>query len=189
MAAVATLACHSGLGSYPYADEPDPRLGEYVIGVADQIEVNVWKNPELSSESAVRPDGFITMPLLGDLRAAGLTPTDLRAEITRRLLDYVKSTDAVVTVSITEVRSYYVTVGGNVVNPGRYNSPNYLTVADAIALAGGPNRFAAPEATVVVRTNGHGNIRRIPIDYEQIIQGKHVEQNVVLLPGDIVFLP
>lgn len=186
---LACAACGATTSTYPWADEPDPRRTEYVVGVADQLDVRVWRNGELSTSIVVRPDGNITLPLIGSIRAAGLTPTQIQDDIGKRLLAYVTEEDAVVTVAVTAVNSYNVTVAGNVTTPGRFSSTEYLTVADAIALAGGPTRFAEPQATVVLRRNGDGEVRRIPIDYEQVIAGKGDVQNIVLLRGDVVHVP
>jgi polysaccharide export outer membrane protein len=88
---------------YDYAKEPDPRRNEYVIGVADHLAIKVWKNPDLSTDAAVRPDGTITMPLIGDLTADGKTPSRLKEEITKALAKYVRDEGAVVTVAVTGV--------------------------------------------------------------------------------------
>jgi polysaccharide export outer membrane protein len=183
------LGCGPAPAPHHYAKEPDPRTGEYSIGASDELDIQVWKNAELNTKIRVRPDGYITMPLIGDLKAEGLTPSRLRQQIQRRLRMYLREGDAVVTVAVTGVNSYHVTVAGNVTTPGRYVSPVYLTVSDAIALAGGPTRFADPEETVVLRHGTNGKVRRIPVDYEKIIGGESDDQNVVLLRGDVVFVP
>src|SRR5690606_27892921 len=91
-----TAACAARAGNYPYADEPDPRAGEYVIGASDELDIQVWRNPELSTQIRVRPDGNITLPLVGDLRAAGLTPSRLKKQISDRLSAYLKDEEPVV---------------------------------------------------------------------------------------------
>jgi polysaccharide export outer membrane protein len=123
-----------------YIQAHDPRRHPYVIGVSDVIAIDVWKNPNLSTEAPVRPDGTITMPLLGDLRAAGKTTVALKNEISRWISGYVKNT--VVTVAVREVNSYRFSVTGNVENSGVFSERSYVTVSQAIALAGGPNRYA-----------------------------------------------
>jgi len=186
---IGLAACHSSEPKYPYAKEPDPRGSEYIIGVSDDLEISVWKNRDLDTKIAVRPDGNITMPLLGDVQAVGLTPTQLKTAISKRLAAFVRDEEAVVTVSVSGVNSYFVTVAGNVTTPGRIASKSYLTVADAIALAGGPNRFASPNEVVVLRHEDEGKMKRIPIDYTQISEGRNLEQNIVLLRGDRIFIP
>lgn len=183
------VACSTPPSNYPYEKEPDPRRSEYVIGVSDRLSIRVWKNPELNTDIEVRPDGTITMPLLGDVRAVGLTPTELKKEIGKALSQYIKEAGAVVTVAVTEVNAYKITVSGNVLQPGVYPSREFLTVADAVALAGGPNRFAKSSEVVLIRRNPKGGVRRIPIDYESIQKGEQLRQNLVLLSGDTLFFP
>jgi polysaccharide export outer membrane protein len=173
---------------YDYSKEPDPRKKEFVIGIPDSLRITVWKNPDLSCEARVRPDGTISMPLIGDLRADGRTPSDLKNEITRRLAAFVKDEGATVTVVVTEVNSYRFTVGGNVERPGVFTTRHFVTVAEAIALGGGLNRFASPRNVVVIRTDKTGT-RRIPIDYSRVGSGEHPEENIAILAGDNVFVP
>jgi polysaccharide biosynthesis/export protein len=186
-AAAVVLAACAGGPLYDYRREPDPRKREYVIGVADTLKVTVWKSAELSSEARVRPDGTITLPLIGDLQAAGHTPTDLNREVTRRLATYVKEEHQTVTIAVVEVNSYHFTVSGNVEHGGVYSSRSYVTVAEAIALAGGLNKFASERRVLIVRTEGR--LRRIPIDYTRVVSGDHPEENLSLLAGDTVFVP
>ncbi len=175
--------------SFNYAAETDPRGQEFVIGVSDALAIRVWKNPELSTDTRVRPDGTITMPLIGDIQAVGLTPQQLKATVSKRLAQFVRDEGAVVTIAVTEVNSYKVTVSGNVAQPGVFPSRAYLTVVEAVALAGGPTRFAAPNKTVLMRRQPDGSIKRIPIDYESLAEGKSLEQNLVLRTGDTLFIP
>src|SRR5262245_49671252 len=112
---LATLAgCPVSTPYYDYSKEPNPRKLEDVIGVSDKLLITVWKNPDLSTDAVVRPDGTITMPLIGDIKASGRTPSELRGEITTRLGNFIKDDSAVVTVAITEVNSYRFTVTGAV---------------------------------------------------------------------------
>jgi polysaccharide biosynthesis/export protein len=176
--------------NFDYAKEPDPRLGEYIVGPADQLRINVWRDNDLSGEFKVRPDGTITMPLLGDIRATGRTPTQIRDEVAQKLVQYVKSeSGAKVTVAVIAVNSYRFSVAGNVEKPGMFNSPYYVTVLEAMAMAGGPNRFAAPDRAMILRTYTPGQTRQIPIDYETLKNGRRPEQNIVLLSGDTIFVP
>ena len=183
------LACAHAVRPYDYAAEPDPRKHEFVLGPSDVLRVTVWHNPDLSGEVIVRPDGTITVPLVGDLPALGRTPAEVRAELTQRLAAFVKDDAAVVTVAVTAINSYRFTVSGSVERPGTFSANHYMTVSEAMALAGGPNRFSAPEDTVVIRTDPQGGTRRIPIDYTAMLAGKHPEQNVALLPGDVIYVP
>lgn len=174
---------------YDYSKEPDPRKSEYVIGPSDGLKVTVWKNAELSAEVKVRPDGTITMPLIGDVLAVGRTTTELTTEISRRLQQFIKDQGAIVTVAVTEVNSYRFTVAGNVERPGIFPSKYYVQVAEAIALAGGMNRFAASKHVVIVRNDLNGQVRKIPVNYERIANGEHPDENLVLLSGDTLFVP
>ncbi len=181
--------CGGSDARYPYAKEPDPRKQEFVIGVSDHLRIAVWKNPELNTDIQVRPDGTITMPLIGDIQASGLTPSQLKRRISDKLAAFIKEEGATITVAITEVSSYRVVVSGNVTQPGIFSSKSFLTVADAIALAGGPNRFANASNITLVRKAPTGEIRRIPIDYNEILSGEGLDQNLVLMSGDTILVP
>jgi polysaccharide export outer membrane protein len=185
----ASAACASSQGAYPYAQEPDPRRGEYVIGVTDALSVRVWRNNELNTDATVMPDGTITMALVGQVVAAGKTPTEVQKAITQALSAYIKDQSATVTVAVARVNSYRITVSGNVAHPGVIESTRYLTVSEAIALAGGPTRFAEPSGTVLIRTAPDGTVHRIPIEYDEVEAGRRPEQDLVLLRGDRVYVP
>jgi polysaccharide biosynthesis/export protein len=181
--------CVTGRSTFDYSKEPDPRGQEYVVGPADQLRINVWRDNELSLEIKVRPDGTFTMPLLGDIRAAGRTPSQIRDQISQSLTQFVKSETAKVTVAVVAANSYRFSVSGNVEHPGLFTSPYYVTVLEALAMAGGPNRFAAPDRSVILRTHTPGHTRQIPIDYDTLKTGERPEQNIVLLAGDTIFVP
>lgn len=188
----ATSGCKSRTTSaearalYANAARNDPRGKPYVIGVADVVRVGVWKDESLSTDAIVRPDGTITMPLIGELVAAGKTAAQLQQDAATRLASLVK--DASVTVSVVEVNSYRFTVAGNVENPGLFSARYYLTVSEALALAGGPNRYAETDEVVIVRWVD-GRLVRIPIDYDAILSGQSPEQDIVILAGDSVRVP
>jgi polysaccharide export outer membrane protein len=188
---MACIGC-AGSGSaasYPHFNrEADPRNQPYVIGIGDRLEINVWKDEELSTEAFVRPDGTVTVPLIGDVAASGRSPEDLRKEIKQRLDRYVK--DAIVTVAVTEVNSYSFTVTGNVSHPGVFTNRAWVTVSEAIALAGGPNRYGdSSEVVIIRRDKPKAEPRRIPIDYEAILEGDAPQQDIVILPGDTIYIP
>jgi polysaccharide biosynthesis/export protein len=187
VASLLLVACGARGPAAAYADgRDDPRAQPYVIGPSDLLRITVWKNPELSTEALVRPDGTITLPVIGELRAAGRNAAELQQEATQRAAQLVN--DAVVTVSVIEVNSYRFTVAGNVENPGLFSSRYYVTVSDAIALAGGPNRYASTSDVVIVR-NGPRGRQRLRVDYDAILAGKNPEQDVVLRAGDAVRVP
>ncbi|MBI5070622.1 MAG: polysaccharide biosynthesis/export family protein [Deltaproteobacteria bacterium] len=183
------LGACAGARPYDYSREPDPRRAEYIIGPADQLSVQVWKNPELSKDVSVRPDGTVTLPLIGDIKAAGQTPTQLREEIVRQLGRFVRGEGLVVTVGVTGVNSYTFTVSGNVERAGVYSSQRYVTVLEAIQLAGGPNRFASPGGIEIYRRDAEGKVRAIPIDYPALLAGRRPESNVAILAGDQINVP
>lgn len=190
VAIASQAACGPGLPTYDYGKEPDPRTKEYVLGISDELAVNVWKNPDLSTASTIRPDGTITMPLIGDLKAANKTPSQLKSEIETRLEDFIKLEGTAVTVSVTAVNSYRFTVSGEVVRPGIFAANQYTTVAEAIALAGGFTRFAKrDEVSIQRRDRQTGEVRKIPIAYSAIASGNRPEMNLVLLAGDSVHVP
>ncbi len=182
--------------TYDYSKEVDPRNREFVIGVADVVRINVWKNPELSTEATVRPDGTVTMPLIGDLSAAGRTPTLLRQEVTRRLAEFIKDENATVTVAVTAINSYRYTVSGNFEHPGTFSSKYYVTVTEAAAMAGGLNKYANPKRVIILRPQqapvveptaarpATQALRRIPLDFEAVASGRRPDGNLVLVAGD-----
>lgn len=173
------------MSSYDYRREPDPRASEYLIGPLDQLSIVVWKNPELSAEVSVRPDGIVTLPLIGAVKASGRTPSDLQKELAKRYSDFVRAEEVVVAVGVTAVNSYQFTVSGNVEHSGVFSSRSYVTAVDALAMAGGPNRFASDEFYVIRGTP----VRRIPIDLRRATSGAHPEENVVLIRGDLIVVP
>lgn len=174
-------------GLYAEAARESPIGKPYVIGVADVVRVSVWKSEDLSTDASVRPDGTITVPFVGELRAAGRTAAELQQDAAQHVASIVR--DAIVTVSVIEVNSYRFTVAGNVEHPGLFTSRSYVTVSEALALAGGPNRYASTDQIVIVRSAGGGGQRRIPINYDDILSGKSPEQDIVLLAGDAVRVP
>jgi polysaccharide export outer membrane protein len=173
---------------YDYRNEPDPRGKPYVLGVADRIHVSVWQNQDLSSDAVVRPDGTVTMPLVGDIRAVGLTPTQLRDKIRAGLESYLKDIPTI-TVAVTDVASYRFTVSGAVFQGGSFTPGRFVTVMEAIAMAGGLTRFAKGDEIVVNRIDAAGKVRRIPINHDKISSGEALLQNIVILPGDSVYVP
>lgn len=166
------------------AQDPD-----YIIGIEDVLEISVWKNPDLSKTVSVRPDGMISMPLMGDIRAAGLTPGQLRDSITERLKEYQET--VVTSVIVQEVRSYRIFVLGEVLNPGTYTMMRRTTVLQAIALAGGFNQFASKNKIVLVREkSGALKPEKISIRFDDIVDSdEKTDKNLILKPGDTIFVP
>lgn len=182
------VGCSSPPLRYDWAKEPNPHKAEYVLGPSDQLRITVWRNPNLTTDGAVRPDGTVTMPLIGDLQAAGRSPKQLRDEIIKRLESFVK--DAIVTVAVSRVNSYHFTVAGKVARVGLFSAQRFVTVGEAIAMAGGPTRYSNSRATVVVRKDkASGKVRLIPVDYQAIASGKSPHMDITVLPGDTIHVP
>lgn len=181
--------CAHTVPYYDYSREPDPRKDEFRLGPSDVLQVTVWHNPDLTGPAIVRPDGTISLPLIGDLKAAGRTTAELRTEISQRLRAFIKDEAATVTVAISQINSYRYVVNGSVAHPGVFTANHYVTVSEAIAQAGGPDRFASPVETVIIRNDASGKTRRIPIDYPSILDGKHPEHDLPILPGDTIYIP
>jgi polysaccharide export outer membrane protein len=186
-ALLTAIGCASS-SAFDYASESDPSRKEFVVGVADVVRVNVWHMPDLSVDVRVSPDGGLTMPLIGDLTAAGRTTSAIRSEIETRLKSYVKDDSVKVSVALYEVNSYQFTVMGNAEHQGMFTSHRFVTVTEAVALAGGPSRFASLSNVVIIRGSSTGP-RRIPIDLAAIYSGKRPEMNLVIVTGDTVYLP
>jgi polysaccharide export outer membrane protein len=176
---------------YPYGSEPDPRSKELTLGVSDVISINVWEQKDLNSEQTIRPDGTITMPLIGDLRAGGETPSTLQQQIKKRLGEFIKlSTGSEVTVAVKACKSYKFRIAGEVQKEGVYTSDNYVTIADALAMAGGVTRFAKRDDIVLIRTDpATKKQKKIPMSYDLLASGKRPDMNVWILPGDQIYVP
>jgi polysaccharide export outer membrane protein len=157
----------------------------YQIGPEDVLEISVWKNPELSRTVPVRPDGKVSLPLVNDIQAAGLTPIDLRDQVTSKLSEYIPAPE--VSVIVREVHSRKVTVAGAVKLPGRYELKSTMTVLEVIALAQGLTDFASRDRIVILRQNGQ-KTERIPFNYRKISDAAQ-QDNFLIRPGDIVFVP
>jgi len=155
------------------------------IGPEDLLDVQVWKNGDLSRIVPVRPDGMISLPLVNDIQAAGLTPTDLRQQITQRLAEFVPSPE--VSVIVREVHSVKVAVLGAVRMPGLYEVKGPATVLEMLARAQGLNEFADRGRIVVLRQND-GTTTRIPFNYRKVAEGSE-QDNFYVRPGDIIVVP
>ena len=158
----------------------------YRIGVSDVLAIDVWENAAVSRTVVVRPDGMISLPLLNDVRAAGLTPEQLRVELATQLHEYIP--DAEVSVVVSAVNSMKVSVLGEVKNPGRYAFESNMTILDALALAGGLKDFAARKRIAVMRQEGQER-KYLYFDYDKIVAGDGTVGNFALRPGDIVLVP
>lgn len=163
-----------------------PDTGEFGIGPEDVLDISVWGDAALSRVVPVRPDGKISLPLLDDVQAAGLTPMQLRDVLVRQFSEYVA--DPKVSIIVREVHSFKVSVIGEVRAPGRYELRSRATVLDMLAQVGGFSAFASRSRIFVLRREGEA-IKRIGFDYDKVIAGEGNKQNVDLHPGDIVVVP
>ena len=160
---------------------------DFVIGSEDMLAVNVWKEPEVSRAVQVRPDGKISLPLVGELQAGGQTPRQLEKDIASKLQSYISEPE--VTVIVQEIKSKRFNILGMVVRPGSYPLASSAAVLDAIALAGGFRDFAKQKSIYVLRHNPQGGESRLPFNYKEVIKGKNSNQNVALKAGDTVVVP
>lgn len=173
----------SGKAGAPIDPVKDPG---YSIGPEDVLHISVWKEEELNREVLVRPDGGISFPLAGNLKAAGKTTQELMAELTRRIQRYIP--DAVVTVTVNKVSGYSIFVIGKVSKPGQYTLGRYVDVLQALTLAGGVTPFASEDDITILRRK-NGKEIRFPFDYSDVKRGKRLEQNILLQSGDVVVVP
>jgi polysaccharide export outer membrane protein len=173
-------------------DEANSQHREFLIGPEDVLDVTVWRNTELSKQVVVRPDGKITMPIIGDVQASGLTAEQVANEIAKRLKEF-KGENPSVAVAVKEVNSYYVYVMGEVTKPGKLQLKSHTTVLQAIAQAGGFTTFASRGSIQVLRMtkNEAGYVReiRIPVKYGDLVDGKGEIGNFILKSGDTVVVP
>ena|SRR5277367_6020510 len=158
---------------------------DYVIGSDDTLHIAVWKEPDLSATLPVRPDGKISLPLLNDLQASGLTPMQLADSITQKLKKYIA--DPRVTVVVTAMNSRRIFVTGEVVHTGAMPLLPHMTMLQALSAAGF-NQFANLKGIYLLRVE-NGQQTRLPFNYKDVVKGKHPEQNIMLQPGDTVVVP
>ena len=158
----------------------------YVIQPNDVLEIFVWKEPDLTREVLVRPDGRISFPLVQDLQAAGLNPTELKKRVEDKLSTFLSAPE--VTIIVKEIKSYKIYVLGKVQKPGEMSAPEPVTVLQALALAGGFQDFAKDEEITVIRSEKKGS-KVFNFNYRDVIKGKKPEQNIILRSGDVVNVP
>jgi polysaccharide export outer membrane protein len=173
-------------GTDPAVKAVTPQDPNYVIGPQDMLDISVWKEAELTRTIPVRPDGKISMPLLNDVRAAGLTPNQLAAQITTSLKRFV--TDPQVTVIVTQINSQRVYILGEVTRTGAYPLLPGMTLLQALSSAGGFTQFANRKKIYMFRTE-NGKQNKYPFDYKAVVDGKRTDENVVLKAGDTIVVP
>jgi len=159
----------------------------FVIGNDDVLAINVWKEPDVSRSVPVRSDGKISLPLVGEVQAAGETPLKLEQEIATRLKNFIEEPE--VTVIVQQINSQKFNILGYVNKPGSYVLTNAATVLDAIALAGGFRDFAKQKSIYVLRQNPDGTQQRLAFNYKEVVKGKNPAQNIKLQPRDTIVVP
>lgn len=170
----------------PEAAKPSANSDDYLIWPEDVLLVSVWKEQELQREVLVRPDGGISFPLVGDIKAGGKTPRELQEEITEKLAKYIPK--PVVTVSVSKIAGMKIYVLGQVKNPGQYVIGRYIDVMQALALAGGVTAFADEDSISVIRRGGDKAVV-MPFRYSDAKLGRGLDRNVILRSGDVVIVP
>ena len=163
-----------------------PASGDFVIGPEDVLGVLFWREADYSGDVAVRPDGRITLPLIGDVVAAGVTPSALRDQIQATAAKYL--TNPIVTIVVRQINSRKVFITGQVTRPGAYPLTGPRTVMQLISLAGGLTQFARTENISILRQE-QGRTRSFNFNYKDVAQGRNVQQNIQLQPGDTIVVP
>jgi polysaccharide export outer membrane protein len=167
----------------PAAATVDPG---YVIGEEDVLNISVWKEPEVTRTVPVRPDGKISLPLVNDVQAAGLTPMQLAMVITEKLRKFI--TEPQVTVIVTAINSRRIYLVGEVARAGAFPMLPNMTVLQALSSAGGFTQFANLKGIYVLRLE-NGKQVKMPFNYKEVLKGNRPEQNVILKPGDTIVVP
>jgi polysaccharide export outer membrane protein len=177
----------ASIGQVVDAPVSKPHDDSFVIGANDVLAINVWKEPDVSRSVPVRSDGKISLPLAGEVQAAGLTPLKLEQDIASKLQSYISEPE--VTVIVQQINSQKFNILGMVSRPGSYSLSNSSTVLDAIAVAGGFRDFAKQKAIYVLRQNPNGTRSRMPFNYKDVVKGKNSAENVKLQPNDTIVIP
>jgi len=164
-----------------------PHDSSFVIGNDDVLAINVWKEPDVSRSIPVRSDGKISLPLVGELQAAGQTPAKLEQDIAARLRNYISEPE--VTVIVQQINSQKINILGMVNKPGSYVLAGSMTVLDALALAGGFRDFAKQKSIYVLRQTADGTQTRLPFNYKEVAKGTNPAQNIKLQPRDTIVVP
>jgi polysaccharide export outer membrane protein len=158
----------------------------YLIGPEDVLEISVWKDPELTKQVIVRPDGRISFPLIGEVEAGGHTVKSLEDKLKKKISEYIP--DAMLTVIVIQVNSIKVYVVGKVARPGEYRIGCAINIMQALSLAGGLSAFADANSILILRSE-KGSQNKIPFNYKEVRKGEKLEQNIILKTGDVIVVP
>ncbi len=159
----------------------------FFIGNDDVLAISVWKEPDLTKQIPVRSDGKISLPLIGDIQAAGRTPSQLEIDITEKLKSYI--TDPQVAVIVQQINSLKFNILGQVIKPGLYPLTAGTTIVDAIATAGGFKDFAKKKGVYILRPSPGGSDLKYGFNYQDFIKGKNTKQNIMIKPRDTIIVP
>lgn len=173
-------------GSTPAQKAPATEDPNYIIGAQDVLDISVWKEPEITRIVPVRPDGKISLPLLNDVQASGLTPSQLAAQITESLKKFV--TNPQVTVIVTQINSQRIYILGEAARPGAYPLLPGMTILQALSSGGGFTQFANLKKIYLLR-NEKGKQEKYGFNYKEVLAGKKPEQNILLKAGDTIVVP
>lgn len=184
-AVLAVLLGGPAVSQVTRVDEDPPNA--YAIGVGDILEITVWKNPELAATVPVRPDGRISVPLLGDVQAAGMTPLALKQTLTDGYKEYVTAPG--VSVVVKEIHSRMIFIMGEVATPGTYDLPPRGKLMQALSLAGGVTPYSKGRVVVLRDGRDGRQERRYEIELKSIISGRKPQDNILLMPGDTLVVP
>ena len=160
--------------------------GNYVIGTDDLLGIVYWKDKDMSTDARVRPDGRISLPLINEVVAAGLTPEELQKRVTEESAKYME--DASITIVVREINSLKVFITGEVTKPGTYPITSATTVMQLISLAGGLREYANSKNIMIMRKEGDKQTS-LKFNYKEVAAGKNLKQNIDLKPGDTVVVP
>lgn len=185
IASACLVGCGAARPNYDYKTEQIQTV--YRVGPGDSLKINVWRNEQLSQQVTVRPDGAVTMPLIGDVTVAGKGAEEIAQGIVEQAKRYFTEPLSV-TVQVAEIKSYRLYVLGEVQKPGEYAPTSQVNVLQALALAGGFSRYASPDNIMVIRYDARGT-RRIPFVYTQVVRSGDLRENIVLQTGDTVVVP
>lgn len=180
-------SCSAPVVNYDYASLPDPRGTAYTVQAGDVVQLRVLRNTTVSGSYTVRPDGFISIPLVGEVSVRGSKPDQVRKRLVKMLSKFIEDASDVVSVSLAQVHGIRYSVIGEVNRAGHFESPRYVTVLEALANAGGLTPYARPHALYVLRSTKTKKLR-IPLSYTQTVK-EAGRRNFYLLSGDIVVVP
>lgn len=158
----------------------------YLIGPEDVLEISVWKDENLSKQVIVRPDGKISLPLIGDIQAGGKTTNEVSEEITEKLKNFIP--EPTVTVTVASIHSFKIYIIGNISRSGEFSLGRQINVLQALAMAGGLGEFASSKKIMIIRKKGKKQVK-IPFNYKEVLEGENIEQNIYLQRGDVIVVP